>query len=53
MRALNDAVEEVIGVLLAGKLDLNVQVDGPPVPALRDDTVKDCTGPMLIIYSRQ
>src|SRR5262249_54848751 len=49
MRTLNDAVEKVIGMLLAGELNFRVEVGRYPVPALRDDTVKDCSGPMLII----
>ena len=49
MRTLDDAVEKVIGMLLAGELDLRVQVDGASVPALRDDAVKDCSGPVLLI----
>src|SRR5215831_2040214 len=53
MRTLDDAVEKVIGMLLAGELDLRVQVDGAPVPALRNDAVEDCSGPMLIIDPRQ
>jgi len=36
---LDDAVEKVIGMLLAGKLNLRVEMDGPPVPALRDNAV--------------
>src|SRR5215471_10249799 len=53
MRTLDDAVEKVIGMLLAGELDLRVQVDSAPVPALRDDPVEDCSGPMLIIDPQQ
>src|SRR5262249_4992749 len=53
MRTLDDAIEKVIGMLLAGELDLRVQVDSAPVPALRDDPVEDCSGPMLIIDPRQ
>ena len=53
MRTLDDAVEKVIGMLLAGKLNLRIEVDRPPIPALRDDAVKDCSGPMLIINPRQ
>jgi hypothetical protein len=49
MRTLDDAVEKVIGMLLAGELNLRVEVDRSPVPALRDDAVKDCSGRMLII----
>ena len=53
MRTFDDGVEKVIGMLLARKLNLRVEVDRSPVPALRDDTVKDCSGPMLIINPRQ
>ena len=45
MRTLDDAVEKVIGMLLASKLDLRVEVDRSPVPALRDDAIKDCSVP--------
>jgi hypothetical protein len=48
-RTLDDRVEEIIGMLLAGKLNLRVEMDGPPVPALRDNAIRDCSGPMLII----
>ena len=53
MRTLNDAVEKVIGMLLAGELNLRAEVNRSPVPAVRDDTVKDCSGAMLIIDPRQ
>src|SRR6516164_2267299 len=49
MRTLDDAVDKVIGMLLAGEFNLRVEVDRSPVPALRDDAVKDCSRPMLII----
>jgi len=32
---------------------LRVQVDSAPVPALRDDPVEDCSGPMLIVDAWQ
>ena len=53
MRTLDDAVEKVIGMLLAGELNLRVEVNRSPIPALRNDAVEDCSGPMLIIDSRQ
>ena len=53
MRTLDNGVEKVIGMLLAGQLNLRVEMDGPPIPALRDDAVEDCSGPMLIINARQ
>jgi len=53
MRTLDDAVEKVIGMLLAGKLNLRIEVDRPPVPPLREDAVEDCSRPMLIINPRQ
>jgi len=53
MRTLDDAVEKVIGVLLAGYLNLCIEVDRSPVPALRDDSVKHRSRPMLIIDPRQ
>src|SRR5215467_401979 len=53
MRTFDNAVEKVIGMLLAGKLNLRVKVDGSPVPAVRNDAVEDCSGPMLIIDPRQ
>ena len=40
MRTLDNAVEKVIGMLLASKLNLGVEVDRSPVPALGDDTVR-------------
>jgi hypothetical protein len=45
MRTLDDAVEKVIGMLLAGELNLRVEVDRSPVPALREDAVKNCSRP--------
>src|SRR6516162_5864320 len=53
MRTLDDAVEKVVGMLLACQLNLCVEVDCSPVPALRDDAVKDCSRPMLIVNPRQ
>src|SRR5262245_9121640 len=53
MRTFDDRVEKVIGMLLAGELNLGIEVDRSPVPALRDDAIKDCSGPMLIIDPRQ
>jgi hypothetical protein len=53
MRTLDDAVEKVIGMLLAGELNLRVEVDRSLVPALRDDAIKDCSCPMLIVNPRQ
>ena len=53
MRTLDDAIEKVIGMLLAGELNLRVEVDRSPVPAVRNDAVEDCSGPMLIIDPRQ
>jgi hypothetical protein len=41
VRSLDDRVEKVIGVLVAGKGNLSIEVDGSPVPSLRDDAVKD------------
>ena len=52
MRTLDDAVEKVIGMLLAGELNLRVEVDRSPITALRDDAIKDCSGPMLIVNPR-
>src|SRR6516164_6185432 len=53
MRTLDNAVEKVISVLLAGELNLRVEVDRSPVRAVRNDAVEDCSGPMLIIDPRQ
>jgi len=49
MRTLDDAVEKVIGMLLAGEFNLRVEVDSSPVPPLRDNAIEDCSRPMLII----
>jgi hypothetical protein len=53
MRTLDNAVEKVIGMLLAGELNLCVEVDRSPVPTVRNDAVEDCSGSMLIIDPRQ
>src|SRR5215469_10359158 len=53
MRTFDDRVEKVIGMLLAGELNLRIEVGRSPVPALRNDAVEDCSGPMLIIDPRQ
>jgi hypothetical protein len=53
VRTLDDGVQKIIGVLLAGKLDLSIEVHRRPVPALRDDAGKDCSSPMFVIDSRQ
>ena len=53
MRTLDNAVEKVIGMLLAGELDLRVEMGRSPVPAVRNDAIKDCSGPMLNIDPRQ
>ena len=53
LRQIEGNYEKVIGMLLAGELNLSVEVDRSPVPALRDDAIKDCPGPMLIINPRQ
>src|SRR5262245_44835433 len=39
MWTLDDTVEKVVDMLLAGELKLRVEVDRSPVPALRDDAV--------------
>ena len=49
MRTLDDGVEKVIGMLLAGELNLHVEMGRSPVPAMRNDAIKDCSGPMLIV----
>ena len=53
MRALDYRVEKVIDMLLAGDLNLRIEVGRSPIPALRNDAVEDSTGPMLIIDPRQ
>ena len=53
MRALYDRVEKVIGVLVAGQRNLNVEVGRSPIPALLNDSVKDGSGPMFVIDPRQ
>jgi hypothetical protein len=52
MWALDDRVEKVVDVLLAGKFKLNIEVGRTPVPPLRDDAVQDCSCPVLIIDPR-
>src|ERR1700739_3315269 len=49
VRTLDDSVEKVIRMLLAGERNLRIEVDRSPVPALRDDAVKDCSSPMFVI----
>jgi hypothetical protein len=53
MRTFDDGVEKVIGILLAGQLSLSIDMDRSPVPALRDDSRKDCASPMFVIDLRQ
>src|SRR5437870_6728185 len=49
MRSLDDGVEKVIGMLLAGKRKLRIEAKRSPVPALRGDAGKDCSSPMFVI----
>ena len=49
IRTLDDRVEKVVGMLLAGELNLNIEVACSPVPTLGDDGVKNWSAPMLII----
>ena len=53
VRALDNGVEKVIGVLLSGKLNLSIEVRRSLVPALRDDTGEARTCPMFVIDPRQ
>lgn len=50
IRTLDDRVEKVVGILLAGELNVNIEVACSPVPTLG---VKNCSGPMFIIDPRQ
>jgi hypothetical protein len=45
MRTLDDGVEKVIGVPLSGKLNLSIEVERSPVPALGGDAGEDCSSP--------
>jgi hypothetical protein len=53
MRTLDNRVEKVIHMLLAGELNLSIEVGRSPVPALRDDAGENCPGPMFVIDPRQ
>jgi len=53
MRTLDDGVEKVISVPLSGKLNLSIEVERSPVPALGGDAGEDRSSPMFVIDPRQ
>src|SRR5690242_6693508 len=53
MRAFADQTDEEIGVLLAGQRRRGVEMQGTPLPSLRDDAGKACPGAMLVADTGQ
>ena len=49
MRSLGDGVEKVIGMSLAGKRNLSIEMELSPVPALRGDAGKDSSSSVFVI----